>query len=96
MKKDMMDKQSNAESRNIRQSGANQTYQTAENSQLVTKFDAISRDDRSQVTYLTEISKISGGPSTTLGPSIQSAHLEIHCDFLTKELELEREKRENL
>lgn len=31
-----------------------------------------------------------------MGPSVQSSHLAIHCDFLTKELDAEKEKRMNL
>ena len=57
----------------------------------VVKYDALSVNSGSAVTYNTEQSLLSGRPSTFIGsPSVNSSQLAVHIDFLARELELER------
>jgi hypothetical protein len=51
--------------------------------------------DSSAVTYVTDTTTIYRAP-TTVGMSYNSSKLELTLDFLAKELELERLRRERL
>lgn len=51
--------------------------------------------DSSAVTYVTDATTIYRAP-TTVGMSYNSSKLELTLDFLAKELELERQRREKL
>lgn len=62
--------------------------------QPVVKFDAVSSAP-SAVTYVTEVSGFSKNP-TTVGPSVASSKIELQLNFLARELELERQRREKL
>ena len=57
----------------------------------VVKFDA---DSASAVTYMTETSSLMHNPSTI--NTVASSKLELQLNFLAKQLEMERQRREKL
>lgn len=63
-------------------------------SQVKTYLDADNANSTSDVTWMTDTSSIFRNPSSLAG--VSSSKLEIQLNFLARELELERQRREKL